>query len=124
MNERVMTPGKWVAVWGRFGALLVAGETVSPSAFGMALVWFAVFEAVAAKAEGKGDTLSEQIWALYSGKPVRILLVLGIAVYLGLVIVSFLGNTDYQTLRVWFLAGCVTAWLLLHWLLPGKGRHG
>ena len=122
MNERLMTPGKWVAVWVVFGALLVAGETVSPLAFGMALVWFAVFEVVAVRAEGKGDTFSEQIWALYDAKPARILLVAGITFYLGLALVSFLGGMvdEYRTLRVWTLALGVTCWLLIHMLSRGK----
>lgn len=112
-------------IWGALVAFVdIAGvRWLYPVLIGL----FAILEGVAIlrRAPG-GDTLSEQVWAFYAGKPARIPLVTGLALWFGFRLYEvgtgslvMLGPVDVA--RLAFCAGLV-GWLIPHFL--GRGRFG
>ena len=124
--------GPFTAMWAALGLLLLVAEFWPPPEWALRrtlqsviLVSSVVLEGVAIFKPGKGDTLSEQLFAFRHGKPARILLLGGLVGYMGIFLLEFgldsvlVGGLQLDRL---ILGGGFVAWLLVHlWFEGAKG---
>lgn len=112
-------PNPYNAIWSFWFAVLVAGEWWPHVCWPLAALAFAVLEWWGIQNHGQGKTFSEFVVRFYGHQPARIPLILGVAVYLGLGVASFLGgwHDELQVARIAVLSAGVTGWLVPHFLL-------
>jgi hypothetical protein len=117
-------------LWGAWFVSLLTVDVLAGTELRSVLVpywglWFLLLETIAVENDTKGDTLSENVWAFYSGHLARIPLVLGAVLFLGVrmleavndvafLIPSSVGTFDFG--RTVLVVG-VVLWLVPHFLL-------
>ena len=81
-----------------------------------------VGEALAVRDKRAGDTFSEFMRKLYSGKPYRVALIVGMTGYLMAAMAAMFTSHwwEWQLYRVAGLFGLVFVWLIPHWLSDGS----
>lgn len=107
----------WVykLAWGVFMFLALAAPLVNARRFTVfSFIFFIIWEALGVLDGDPGDTLSEQIWGFYAGKPARLNLVYGVTAYLTLAAASIYFGTSLLMVGVACLILGLFLWLIDH----------
>lgn len=124
-------PRGYLIAWLAFITYLFALEFLDPTmthrvAWGLALLWFIVQEAIGGFRAGFGDMLSEVLWTFRWGGWSRGFLVGGFALWCGMRLYMLAAPASWLQIPQWLprltLASGLGLWLLIH--LVWKGRHG
>lgn len=125
MDKDMKYPTLFVAGWVAWACVYFLVEVLwVDSVFMWLLVIgsFLVLEGLAIRNKARGDTLSEQVWALYGGKSARLFVVLGFATHIFIRMIT-LGDYDFPghiLLGRLALFGGIFVWLILHFIKRGK----